>query len=127
MHKLLVAITASFFLFIIWIIYLANTGQSSVFFDLVRQIPYGDKLGHFSLFGLLTLSFNVACKFKTFVLGELKVFWGSAVVLVFVSAEELSQHFMPSRTLDIYDYAANVTGIIVFSWLSSVMARRTST
>lgn len=74
MHKLTITLSSCFFLFIIWIIYLANTGQQSIFFDLVRLIPYGDKVGHFGLFGMLTLLANFASKFKVFKLGKVNVF-----------------------------------------------------
>ena len=123
MHKLTITISSCFFLFIIWIIYLANTGQQSIFFDLVRLIPYGDKVGHFGLFGMLTLLANFASKFKVFKLGKVNVFWGTAAVFVFVTLEELSQHFMPTRTLDIYDYTADMIGILLFTWLSSTLAK----
>ncbi|ALO42743.1 VanZ family protein [Pseudoalteromonas phenolica] len=123
MHKLTITLSSCFFLFIIWIIYLANTGQQSIFFDLVRLIPYGDKVGHFGLFGMLTLLANFASKFKVFKLGKVNVFWGTAAVVVFVTLEELSQHFMPTRTLDIYDYTADMIGILLFTWLSSTLAK----
>lgn len=56
--------TTLFFIFILWILFLANTGQNSVFFTFITKIPYGDKLGHFCLFGLLTLMANFAFKLK---------------------------------------------------------------
>lgn len=127
MHKLTITISSGFFLFIIWIIYLANTGQQSIFFDLVRLIPYGDKVGHLGLFGTLTLLANFASKFKVFKLGKINVYWGSAAVIVFVTIEELSQHFMPTRTLDIFDYIADMVGILLFTWLSSILAKRNLT
>ncbi|WP_226669191.1 VanZ family protein [Microbulbifer aggregans] len=123
MHKL-ITISSCFFIFIIWVIYLANTGQQSIFFDLVRLIPYGDKFGHLGLFGILTLLANFASKFKVFKLGKINVFWGTSAVFVFVTVEELSQHFMPTRTLDIYDYTADMVGILFFTWLSSIFAKK---
>ena len=127
MYKLTITISSCFFLFILWIIYLANTGQQSIFFELVRLIPYGDKVGHLCLFGFLTLLANFASKFKTFKLGKLNVYWGSVAVLVFVTIEELSQHFMPTRTLDIYDYIADMAGILLFTWLSVILAKKNLT
>ena len=124
MYKLTITIASCFFLFIIWISYLANTGQQSIFFDLVRFIPYGDKVGHFGLFGMLTLLANFASKFKVFKLGNINIFWGTAAVFIFVTAEELSQHFIPTRTLDIYDYLADMAGILSLTWLSSMLAKR---
>lgn len=124
MHKLIMIISSCFFVFIIWVVYLANTGQQSIIFDIVRSIPYGDKIGHLGLFGVLTLLANIALKFKVFRLGAIKVFWGTAAVLVFVTVEELSQHFIPTRTLDIYDYTADIIGILIFTWLSGILAKK---
>lgn len=124
MHKLTIAIFSGFFLFILWIIYLANTGQESVFFELARLIPYGDKIGHLCIFGLLTLTANFASKFKTLSIGRVNLFWGSVAVFVFVSIEELSQHFMPTRSLDIYDFTADFIGILLFTWLSANLSKR---
>ena len=76
--------TLVFFVFILWIIYLANTGQSSIFFDLVKMLPYGDKVGHLLLFGILTIGLNFMFKFKQIKLSVLKVYWGSFIVLIFV-------------------------------------------
>lgn len=123
-HKLAIAVFSGFFLFILWVIFLANTGQTSIFFELVRAIPYGDKVGHFFLFGLLTLLANLAVNFRMLSIGKLKVFWGTAAVFAFVTFEELSQYFVPSRTLDIYDYSADMVAIVVFTWLSACLAKR---
>ena len=99
MHKLISIISVVFLMFITWIIYLANTAQNSIFFELVARIPYGDKLGHFCLFGLLTLGINFAFKLKSYTLISLNIYVGSTVVFCFVLLEELSQYFIPSRKL----------------------------
>lgn len=115
MLRLTSLICIGFFVFILWIIYLANTGQQSIFFDLVKQIPYGDKLGHIIIFALLTFSVNLATRLKIIVLGPVKFFVGSLLVSLFAFGEELSQYFYPSRTLDIYDLIANIAGISLSS------------
>jgi len=84
MYKLFLAMTLGFFLFILWIVYLANTGQSSLFFDLVRVIPYGDKPGHLMIFGVLTLGGNLVFKFKSIRLGKINFYAGSLFVMIFV-------------------------------------------
>ena len=104
-----------FFGFILWVIYLANTGQNSVFFKLVASIPYGDKVGHFCLFGLLTLATNLAFKFKYFIVYSAKIFLGTLLVFSFVIIEECSQYFIPNRTFDFMDLSANFIGIIFFN------------
>lgn len=124
MHKLISCLALVFFAFILWVIYLANAGQSSYFFKLVGMIPHGDKVGHFMLFGLLTLFVNIATKCRCLSLGEISIYWGSLAVWLFVTIEEFSQHFIPTRTLDIYDYLADLIGITIFSLLSFVYQRR---
>ncbi|TPH13598.1 trypsin [Litorilituus lipolyticus] len=119
MHKYsYVALALCFFSFILWVIYQANTGQQTVFFQLVAAIPYGDKLGHFCLFGLLTLLVNFSLNFKTLRLGFTQLYLGSVLVSTFVIVEELSQFFIPNRTLDPLDLLADFVGILTFSLLS---------
>jgi len=114
--KLLVPfLSIGFFCFIIWIITLANTGQSSIFFDLVARIPYGDKVGHFCLFGVLTFAANFSFKLKTINLASRNIYLGALLVFIFVVFEELSQYFIASRTLDFFDFSANIFGIVFFS------------
>jgi VanZ family protein len=109
--------------FIIWIIYLANTAQNSVFFELVASIPFGDKLGHFLLFGLLTLAANFVFKLKKITLFSINIYAGSVIVFFFALIEELSQHFIASRTLDANDFIADIIGIVVFSVLTKRISR----
>ena len=127
-YKLISLLSVAFLGFIVWIIYLANTGQRSVFFNLVASIPFGDKLGHFCLFGLLTLGFNFVFKLKSFNLvffnlASLKVYVGSSVVLLFAVLEELSQYFIPNRTLDATDLLADVVGILLFNLITKFISR----
>ncbi|MFO7538775.1 MAG: VanZ family protein [Chloroflexota bacterium] len=122
MYRVISALAFCFFLFILWIIYLANTGSSSIFFNLVRSIPYGDKLGHVGLFGFLTLLAIVGSKFRSFSYGRLNIYYGAAIVFLFALGEELSQTFIPSRTFDFVDLVANSIGIVVsvgFAYLAS--------
>ncbi|MCW3173311.1 VanZ family protein [Shewanella subflava] len=117
-YVLSVLMAGAFLGFIIWIIYLANTGASSVFFDLIKHIPYGDKVGHCLLFGTLTFLANLTLKFNTITLGRVSAYIGSCLVAVFVLVEEISQGFIPSRTLDGADLLADALGIALFSYFS---------
>ena len=125
MHKLISILSIFFLGFITWIIYLANTGKNSIFFEFVGSIPYGDKLGHFCLFGLLTLGVNFAFKLKQYAVISLNIYVGSTIVFLFVLIEELSQYFIPSRTLDAADLLADVVGIITFSLVTKVISKYT--
>jgi len=117
-YVLSVLMAGAFLGFIIWIIYLANTGAPSVFFDLIKHIPYGDKVGHCLLFGTLTFLANLTLKFNTITLGRVSAYIGSCLVAVFVLVEEISQGFIPSRTLDGADLLADALGIALFSYFS---------
>ena len=121
--RLAIFIGAGFFGFILWIIYLANTGGHSIFFDLIRHIPYGDKVGHMLLFGLLTYVANLALQSRHFSLGRIPLYYGAVLVSIFVLSEEISQGFIPSRTLDIIDLVADAVGITLFSYLSCLTQR----
>lgn len=120
MQKIIIILATSFFSFLLWVIYLANTGQWHPLFKLAQSIPYGDKVGHFLLFGLLTLLANFAFQCKSFSFKNFQIYKGTTLVLIFVTMEELSQHFVASRTLDIFDYGADLIGIslaTLFSWI----------
>lgn len=126
MYKLVLTVTLCFFVFILWVIYMANTGQSSVFFDLIKVAPYGDKAGHFILFGLLTLGANFATRLKTLKLGTINIFIGTLLVTLFVLIEELSQYYSPMRTLDIEDLLADAVGIVVFTSITYYLSEKYS-
>jgi hypothetical protein len=121
--RLAIIVAGGFFSFILWIIYLANTGGHSVFFDLIKHVPYGDKVGHMLLFGLLTYVVNLALLSRHFCIGRLPLYYGAVLVSIFVLSEEISQGFIPSRTLDIIDLVADAVGIILFSYLSGLTQR----
>lgn len=111
------------FLFILWMVLLANTGQSSIFFDLVMRIPYGDKVGHLCLFGGLTFVSIVALKFRTISLFGVKLYLGAVLVSCFAIAEEGSQYFLPTRTFDFVDLLADTCGITLFYGVAAVIDR----
>ena len=124
LKKLILFVAIAFFSFIVWIIYLANTGQNSIFFEFVDILPYGDKLGHFFLFGFLSLAANFAFKLKTFSLFSRDIYIGSIIVFSFALIEELSQYFFPNRTLDIIDLIADILGILMFTLLTKLLKKK---
>ncbi len=121
MYKLVSFLSLAFFGFILWIIYLADTAQESIFFDLVRAIPYGDKLGHFFLFGILSIGANFTLRLKTIKIFSFHIYIGSTLVFLFALTEELTQYFFPNRTLDITDLSADIAGIITFAIITRLI------
>lgn len=114
----------SFFSFILWIIYLANTGQESIFFRLVASLPYGDKIGHFFLFGILTLIANFAFKLRKVKVLASELYLGAILVFLFAFFEELSQTFFANRTLDASDLLFDCFGIITFSIVTLCLSKK---
>lgn len=115
MQKIALFTVLMLFGLITWVVYLANTGQNSVFFIFVRALPKGDWLGHFLLFGVLALAANVALSFRRFNILGYEMLLGSSAVFLLCILEELSQILIPSRTADIADVFFDVLGIWVFS------------
>lgn len=98
------------------IIVAANLGSTNPVFGLVKSIPYGDKVIHAILFGVLAYLANRALGFR-----HLRYRWGqvgSLGVLVFALGEELTQGLNPHRTLDVLDGMADVAGIAIATWYS---------
>lgn len=103
---------------------MANTEQDTFVFRITRTIPYGDKIAHIVVFGTLTLLLNAAIHHKGYPLGNYHLLWGSLIVFIFATLEEASQFFIPSRTLDIWDYLSSLFGILIFSIPSYGMRAR---
>lgn len=116
-------ISILYVLILIGIIWLADTGSLNVR-ALARQIPYFDKLGHFILIGLLAFFVNISWHCARFRLRQLSPMKGGTIVFILVTLEECSQYFIPSRTFDWTDLAADVLGIVVFGQLALFLCRK---
>lgn len=100
------------------IIGLADTGHLHT--ALLRAVPFGDKIGHFVLFGLFGLLADVALRRRD--VGRRAVPLGPALVLAAALVEELSQIFVATRTFDLVDFAADVLGVTLFTLLGRRLA-----
>ncbi len=107
----------AFFSFICQIIYDADSKTPNILIQYASQIPFGDKLGHIILYGLLAFLINYALNFKKIRrLGfELQV--GALLVLAFAFIEEGTQLFFPTRTFSLADALCDVIGVVLFSYL----------
>ena len=125
-----------FFLCISYIIFLADTADYNFAFRVVGGIPYGDKIAHALLYGMMALLLNYGLGFRRVLLPQrlpfacnIKAFFsfiskgalanapytGSVIVLVFAILEECTQYYIPSRTFDLWDIGADVVGVVLFS------------
>ena len=111
-------ITFLFALFIILIIVLADKGQLGLL-RLINQIPYGDKVGHFILYGILTLLMDLTL-FRSLPLQSPKwvTVMSGLMLALLIGIEEFSQQFFASRTVSFQDLFAGYLGVIFFSWLA---------
>ncbi|MEZ4702568.1 MAG: VanZ family protein [Rhodothermales bacterium] len=80
-------------------------------FGWVARIPLGDKIGHFFVYGLLTLAILYYAGTTPRRIG-----YGVLGMLVFVSADEALQAVLPTRSFDGFDYLASVLGVVAFAF-----------
>ncbi len=107
---------------IVAIIVLADT-QHLGFLGRVYDFPYGDKLGHFLVFGLLSLPVNMAALERW--PGNMKVVLRTTLVLaVVIGLEEFSQRWFPTRTSSAWDLMASYLGVAAFAWMAVLISRR---
>lgn len=110
-----------FALLIILIIILADTGGLG-FLRFLNRIPYGDKLGHFVLYGILTLLLDLALYRSLPLLDRRLLSLRTALILaLLIGLEEFSQQYFPNRSFDLVDLAFSYLGVIFFSWLALKM------
>ena len=105
----------SFFIFISFIIFLADTADHNFAFRLIGYVPYGDKIGHVVLYGLMALFLNYGFNFKSKKIFGFNMQIGAIIVLTFAGLEEITQYWLPSRTCDVFDFVADTVGVVLFS------------
>lgn len=116
-------LTVVYILILVGIVVLADL-KGTDFFSFIRYIPYGDKIGHFCLMGILSLLVNLVLKAKTVRIRKLSYLLGSLIVAAIVLAEEFSQMFVSGRTFDFVDLLFDFAGIIVFGEMARWWQRR---
>jgi VanZ family protein len=105
-----------FALFIILIIILADTGGLGVP-GFINRIPFGDKAGHFILYGTLTLLIDLALlRPLPPPRRQLLVLRVALILALLIGLEEYSQQFFATRTFDLVDLAFSYLGVVFFSW-----------
>ena len=98
--------------FFLYIIYAADHGTLPFFIRRLYMFPGGDKLGHFVLLAIASFLANQLLYPRHFLVFGKAFFVGSLIVLVAITAEEISQIFIASRTFDLVDLSCSYLGII---------------
>jgi len=99
--------------FFIWIVMIADAGNGTPWWSFIHRIPFGDKVGHLGLIGTMSFLCNLAFPSRKpgFLLRTTTL--TTLVLLVLVSLEELSQGFINTRTLDLFDWLADLAGLAI--------------
>ena len=114
-----------FYLFILGVIvFLADQKKYQPLFRRVREMPYGDKLGHFILMGLFSFLLNMALQCRTVKVWKINLLMGSLIVAIIVTTEEFSQLFIQYRTFDPGDLLFDYIGIFSFGLFAYFLTRR---
>lgn len=111
-------ITILFTLFILLIIVLADLGKlDSVAF--IHRIPYGDKAGHFILYGILTLLLDLTLiRSLPHRSPGLVILSVGLILTLLIGLEEFSQQYFSKRTFDLIDLWFSYLGVIFFSLIA---------
>lgn len=117
-------LTALFALFIILVIVLADIDRLGVL-EVLYRFPYGDKVGHFILYGILTLLVNLtALRSYRFSDPKRAALTWTLVLALLVAAEEFSQRYFANRTFSLSDLAFGYAGMSLGMWLAWKIDRK---
>jgi VanZ family protein len=109
---------------ILLIVVLADAGELLHTLTYVHSIPWGDKALHLVLATGLGFFVNVIPKEPFVVVHGQRVQRGSLFVFPAVIAEEVSQRWIPGRTFDLRDMAANLIGLTIGAGIALARERR---
>lgn len=108
-----------FTLFILLVIVLADAGILAHYVGFVYRMPYGDKAGHFILYGILTLLLNLALFRSRPDQSRMRLAVRCGLTLaLLIGLEEFSQQYFSNRTFDLVDLTFSYLGLVFFSWLA---------
>lgn len=119
-------LTILFSLFIILIIVLADSGNLGIL-RIVNRIPYGDKIGHFVLYGILILLLDLtSIRSLPNRSPKLIIVTMGLLLALLIGLEEFSQKYFSKRTFDLVDLTFSYLGVTFFSWVAMKNGERDS-
>ena len=117
-------ITAAFAVFLLIVIILADTGRLG-FLGFIYAFPYGDKAGHFILYGILSLLLNLtflrSLRHRPSRLAAVSV---TLLLALAIGLEEWSQTLVPERTPDWVDLMFSYLGVSAGAWLAWMWTKK---
>ncbi|MBC7797763.1 MAG: VanZ family protein [Pyrinomonadaceae bacterium] len=113
-----------YFLVLVGIIVIANNPQTAPLLRFVRDLPFGDKIGHFCLMGGFSFLLNLVLSARTFPIWRIQFLLGTVIALVIVTLEEFSQRWFKTRTFDVGDLLCDFAGILIFGEIARYLVNR---
>lgn len=104
--------------FLLLVILAANMGEIPSFIRDLYRFPGGDRVGHFTLYGILAYLLARAFPRRLQMAGFSPAV-SSLLVAALALAEEFSQFFFPRRSPDLLDLACGLLGILLADRLAA--------
>jgi VanZ family protein len=114
---------AIYFFFLLYLMWAADSGNLPEYASFLYDFRYGDKVGHFVLYGGVAFVLCLAFP-KSFQVWRFKIPFIALFFLLFALGEEWSQTLFPRRTPDWLDGACSAVGIILGSSIASFIKKR---
>lgn len=117
-------LTILFAAFLLVIIILADTGSLG-FLAFLYNFPYGDKAGHFILYGILSFLLNLTFLGSRPHSTSKRVAVSVTLILALaIGLEEFSQQFFSDRTASLVDLMFSYAGAALGAWLAWKWAQK---
>jgi len=84
----------------------------------ISQLPYSDTILHFLLLGIAAYLGHLALNKRKFQIFNISLPLTPFIVIFFCIVDEIIQLFSPYRSFDLVDLAAELCGIVLFTWLA---------
>ena len=111
--RLVNKLLAGYVLFFIAVLIGADSGYLHQWVPDALTDTWWDKAGHVFFTGLLAVLANEALRYRFFKFGKRRLLVGTLIVVVLISIEECLQQYLPTRSFDLVDLAADLLGILV--------------
>lgn len=111
-------------LVIIPTIVLADLGRLPGFLSWLYAFPEGDKLGHFSLYGILAFLLVMVVPIRDAEKPWKPPLLACCLLIVLIGIEEISQLVFRTRSADVVDFVFSVIGVIALGYLAWRIRRR---
>jgi polysaccharide biosynthesis protein VpsQ len=84
----------------------------------IAKFPHYDTILHFLLLGIAAYLSHLALNKQQLRIFKISLPLAPFIVFLFCILDEIIQKFTPHRSADIIDLAADLSGIILFTWLA---------